>query len=146
MFPRDPEYRSAYADMVRCVNATILETARMLHARDPGAIVIFLSDHGTTYTVGLDGTSLGWDAAQYEERLPNFLAVRMPTPCAGLSGAARSLVNVMEVVFACIEGRRPKLRQDRFFIVEFRSNADYGIVREVSVIENAGTGSIEPSR
>jgi hypothetical protein len=128
----DPEARAAYVATVRCVNMTILDMARWLDARDPGAIVIFLSDHGSDLTVNFYGPMSDWGAAQIGERFANFLAIRMPHECAALSSTARSLVNVMEVVFACIEGRDPKLRQDRVFVGVYENNQEFGHVREVT--------------
>jgi len=132
----DPKSRPAYVDLIRCVNTTILETAGRLAARDPDAIVIFMSDHGSASITNFKRPLSEWDASQIAERLPILLAVRMPPACAGLGGAARSPVNVMETVFACIEGREPNLRQDRFFIAVYENNLDFGKVRDVSIVFN----------
>ena len=125
----------AYVDAVRCVNSTILELARWLEARDPAAIVIFMSDHGKIPQPDWTAPSSMRNASP-AERLPNLLAVHMPPACISLSGTARSLVNVMVVIFACIEGRAPKLRRDRFFIQLIAKP-----IQEVTdVLERAGHG------
>jgi hypothetical protein len=131
-------YGARLVETIQCVNKTILETARWIAMYDPGAIVIFLSDHGTRSTVDFKLPMSTWSTAQVAERFSNLLVVHMPPACAPLSRAARSLVNVMEVVFACIEGREPKLRRDRVFIGVGGDNPDYGQVREVTnLIETA---------
>jgi len=142
--------RRAYLDAIRCVNSTILDTAQTLAKRDPNAIVVFLSDHGSASTADVGRSILEWDESQLAERFSNLLVMRMPKACSQLSGAARTLVNVMEVVFACIEDRQPSLKPDRIFSGSYEDDTAFGTVREVALrILDEGfqsTGEANPIR
>lgn len=116
--------------MIKCVNANILATANLLAARDPDAIVIFMSDHGSSALTEFTRPIDTWTDEQIQERFASFLAIHLPSDCAN-SPIPLSVVNVMETVFACLEGRSPRFLPDRYFIGVYEHNPDYGRVREI---------------
>jgi hypothetical protein len=113
-----PEHRTElYRTEIGCLNQLILQAIDQILERDPTAIMILQSDHGSDQLfkwVEADRLS----RAQLRERFSTLNAMRLPARCdADIEGEA--LVNTFRVVFACIEGREPELLPYRGFEVPF---------------------------
>jgi len=121
--------KARFLDAVRCVNRKLKTLVEYLDRSDPGAIILINSDHGSAFTVRWELPYDEWPNAQIRERLGNFDAMRLPTECRDMFYDGITPVNYFELVFACIERRRPVFLEDRIYISTFlKSHTQYGQV------------------
>ncbi len=116
-----PEYASFYEDETECLldlNATAMER---LIEHDPEAIVLLLSDHGHSF--GVDFADGGWADRDVEIRFAAFRSVRVPESCETDDVRGHSLINVNELIVACLEQREPEWNELRFFTSGFSADA-----------------------
>lgn len=121
-----------YRDATRCVNQQFTTLVDKVIARDPGAVIVLLSDHGSGFTKPLEADLDRWTDEMITERFPSFLAMRVPDSCRERPPASLSNVNVGRFVVACIAGTRPEYRSDRFFTGVHERHPSFGQVYEVT--------------
>jgi hypothetical protein len=109
------EYRvSAYRTQVRCLSAAMEDALAEIIERDPDALIVIQSDHGSEIKWHWSLQPRDWSPEMVTERYSAFNAMRLPERCnSEVEGA--SLVNTFRIVFACIEGREPDLLDYRAF-------------------------------
>jgi hypothetical protein len=119
-----PEERvELYLTQVRCINELVLTAVDEIVERDPTAIILVQSDHGSDHTFTWLDDPEDWTPGQVSERYAAFNAMRLPPGCdAHVEG--EPLVNTFRIVFACIEGTEPELLDYRAFAVPIDDVSD----------------------
>lgn len=111
---------SFYGDMVLCTNRNIEELVELLGKQDPGAIVVFFSDHGSAFTQPFGSEFGTWTDAMIRERLPSFVASKFPEKCSPWFSDAITNVNLVRFVLACLQDRSPEYLPDRRFFANYK--------------------------
>jgi hypothetical protein len=127
----DPSMKEAFAISVDCSNRGAIEFIDYVLSRDPEAVVILQSDHGSSSTVDWSSPASTWSQEQVDERLAALSAIRAPQGCEESVRGLKSSVNTFRVVIACLEGLDPILLEDRHFINTYENANDFGQVHEV---------------
>lgn len=124
-------YRRSYAESTECVSRQMVAFAREIAARDPGAIVIIQSDHGTDMTVDWSGrTPLdAWSYNAVEERFGIVNAIRAPEACRQWLYDSMSPVNTFRFVRGCLQGTAPEYLPDRMFAASYEHHPEFGLVK-----------------
>jgi hypothetical protein len=100
------EQQAEYRTQVDCLNELMLDAIDEILARDPGAVIVIQSDHGTSFNewewdeLPFDQ----WSADSLNDRYRVLNALRLPEGC-DQEVEGQPLVNTFRLVFACIEGR-----------------------------------------
>jgi hypothetical protein len=119
--------KAAFIDQLICVND---ETVTLLHkvvAKDPQAIIVLQSDHGTAFRGQFKKPFDGWDLADRKERFGALNALRMPDVCSDDTQGTVDLVNTFARVLNCVSGSHLPDKVARRFVV---SHADMRTVHE----------------
>jgi hypothetical protein len=124
-----PGDEKGYVEAVQCVNRMMLEFADVAAAKDPGAIVIFSSDHGTKFTLDQAAYQGNWTKRQFDERFGALLAIRAPERCVTDLKDDMTLVNIYRWAFACAEGKPPVLLDNRFYDAGYDAFGGERVVR-----------------
>ncbi len=104
--------KAAYLQDVVCTDALTVQAVRSIVLRDPDAVIVVLSDHGSNFEI--EGpTQAAWTEAGIVERFGVLDAVRAPG--CDLPDERGVLVNLLRRVQACLEGTEPELLPDRAF-------------------------------
>ena len=117
-----------YLASLRCVNRQLLAFADFIAERDPEAIVLIHSDHGSRFLTDWVQPIDSWSRRQFMERFSVFLAVKAPARCVASLYPGISLVNVSRFVAACVDGRAPDYVEDRHYVATDAQWPDYGHV------------------
>lgn len=127
---RKSEDVTNYVRSIDCTNKQILPLVDEIISRDAAAIIVLLSDHGPF--VGMHRTDIDqynhpslWpitNQRDFRNRYGNLTSVRLPEKCSDSMPDDVSLVNIMEIVFACLENRAPQLHETRWFFPEDDTN------------------------
>ena len=126
------ERPAEYVSNIECVNRQLLQLADEVNRRDPGAIVVFLSDHGSSFTNPFEVKLEEWTSEMIAERFPNFAAIKAPEHCRQWLRNDLSSVNVVRFVAACIGGVAPQYLPDRFFTGAHERHPSFGRVHEIT--------------
>jgi len=108
--------REHYAREVACLNADMTAAIDRIIDRDPEAVILVLSDHGSELITDLNADVEDWTDTQLAERLPVQNNLRLPEECQENIADDTHLVANFEIVFACLEGREPDLPEYRAFV------------------------------
>jgi hypothetical protein len=81
------QYAEALKDQLEGLNPMVLSTVDEIVKRDPGAVILILSDHATRYDLENDS----------DEAFENFFAARTPSH-SGLFGESPTTVNILRVL------------------------------------------------
>lgn len=114
-----PGNPSKYVEAIQCVNRMILRFVDAIAARDPNAIVILSSDHGSKFTLNEAAGKGVWTKRQFDERYGALLAIRAPKQCLDQLSDDMTLVNVYRWSFACVRGEEPELLENRYYDVSY---------------------------
>ncbi|MEQ1786474.1 MAG: hypothetical protein ABL966_05430 [Acidimicrobiales bacterium] len=126
-----------YRTQIRCLNGLVTEALDRIIERDPSAVVIVQSDHGSDLTVTRDLHPDDWTPPQVTERYGVFNAMRLPAGCdADIEG--QPLVNTFAIVFGCVEGTDPELRDYRGFTMPIDDVTDVTELTEGRFEEETG--------
>ena len=98
--PGAPRGADAYVGALRCTNASTLAAVRVLSRKDPGAVIVIASDHGSDVDNALVGVSR--DSLDARRRLSNFVALKLPRDCRGSVPPDLPAVNIFRVVVNCL--------------------------------------------
>jgi hypothetical protein len=118
--PNDPP---RYIDAVQCVNLMMLRFVDTVGAKDPNAIIILSSDHGSKFLFNTEAHKGVWTRPQFDERYSALLAIRAPKRCMDQLKDDMTLVNVYRWAFACVEGKAPDLLPDEFYNISYEALA-----------------------
>lgn len=127
----DQDMKQAYTLSVDCAGRGAIRFIDHVLARDPDAVIVLQSDHGSSLTVDWSALATEWTTDQLEERLAALSAIRAPERCNKLVADMKSSINTFRVVFGCLENRDPELLKDRYFVNTYENVSDFGRVREV---------------
>jgi hypothetical protein len=122
--------KPAYLNDVRCTNQQLIRVLDTILARDPQAIIVLHSDHGTAYSVNWQGPIDQWSREAFEERFSILMALRLPADCRQTLYPSLSPVNIFRVTFACLEGRPPETLADVSYIAPYEDNEQAGRVHK----------------
>ena len=128
--------QDAYLDNLRCANRQTLELLDAILEKEPSALVIIQSDHGSAFTLDLDAPLAAWDQGKLLERFAVLNAMRLPAHCAHLLYPEISLINTFPVISACLEQRKASYLPDTSFLTPNRSShPEFGRVSRINVNE-----------
>lgn len=125
-------YRQLYAESAECVSRQMVFFAREIVRRDPDAIVIIQSDHGSDTMVDWSPEIplSRWPANAVEERFGILNAIRVPARCSQWQYDTMSPVNTFRLVLGCMQDAPPDLLPDRSFVASYENHPDFGLVHE----------------
>ena len=121
-----------YGRNIQCVNRQLLRLADELNRRDPDALVVFISDHGSSFNHPFESELDQWTSEMIAERFPSFVAIKSPARCKQWLRSDLSNVNIGRFVVACIGGVAPEYLPDRFFTAAHERHPDFGHVHEIT--------------
>jgi hypothetical protein len=127
--PARRDDRGAYAATARCALRQVVALTDTILARDPGAVIALLSDHGSDFLVPWERPPQDWPAAAVRERMSIMAAFRLPAPCRSTVPPDVATVNVLRVVLACVEGKAPSLLRDSVFLATRHGSAVVAVPR-----------------
>ena len=129
-------YRQLFAEQAECVSRQMIFFAREIVRKDPGAIVIIQSDHGSDTRVDWSARTplAGWSAEALEERFSILNAIRVPDRCRQWQYDGMSPVNTFRLVLGCLQNRQPDFLPDRSFVAGYENHPDFGLVHEVTPV------------
>ena len=119
--------KAAFIDQLICVNNEATTLLDKVIERDPQAIVVLQSDHGTAFRGQFKKPFDGWDAADLKERFGALNALRMPEVCSDNGRGSVDLVNTFARVLNCVSDGHLPDKAARQFVV---SHADMRTVHE----------------
>jgi hypothetical protein len=125
-------YPEEYRDNTLCVNRQLTRFVDKVVARDPEAILVFASDHGSGFTQPFERPLDQWADEMIAERFPSFVAIRVPERCRPQLPGNLSNVNLGRFVVSCVSGTPPDYRPDRFFTSAHERHPSFGQVHEVT--------------
>jgi hypothetical protein len=67
-----------FLENILCVNKQIKSLVHFLEKNDPNALIVFLSDHGSDFSVDWLAFPENWSKEAVDERFSNFLAIKAP--------------------------------------------------------------------
>jgi hypothetical protein len=106
---------AAYIQAVECANANTQAAIGTILDRDPDAVIVLASDHGSD--VDIDGTRPAWIWSRRDvaRRYSNFVALRLPRRCRAGVPARLFTANIFRVVLNCLaEPDLPMLQPARY--------------------------------
>lgn len=119
--------KAAFIDQLICVNNETVTLLDKVIERDPQAIVVLQSDHGTAFRGQFKKPFDGWDLSDQKERFGALNALRMPDVCSDDTQGSVDLVNTFARVLNCVSGSHLPDKVARRFVV---SHADMRTVHE----------------
>jgi len=122
--------KAEYLNDLRCTNQQLIQVIDKILSRDPKAIIVLHSDHGTAYSVNWGWPLDEWPRRAFEERFSILMTLRLPTDCRQMLYPSLSPVNVFRVTFACLEGRPPETLADVSYVATYENNEGFGRVHK----------------
>ncbi|WP_213770424.1 sulfatase-like hydrolase/transferase [Bradyrhizobium sp. dw_78] len=123
----DATEKSAFVDQLICVNNEAMVLLKAVVQKDPQAIVVVQSDHGTAFRGQFHKPFDAWDQLDLKERFGALNALRVPAACSKDTLGTVDLVNTFVRVLNCISDGNLPDRASRQFVV---SHADMASVHE----------------
>jgi hypothetical protein len=123
----DAKDTSVFVDQLICVNHEAVDLLHAIVQKDPQAIIVVQSDHGTAFRGQLKKPFDAWDQLDVKERFGALSALRMPAACSSDTQGTVDLVNIFARVLNCISGSHLPDKPSRQFVV---SHADMATVHE----------------
>jgi hypothetical protein len=101
---------------MECTTRNTEAAARSIVRRDPGAVIVLASDHGSDVDVPGDRPEQQWSQQVVTRRFSNFAALRLPRRCRAQVPDRLAEVNIMRVVMNCLtDPDLPLLAGRRYF-------------------------------
>jgi hypothetical protein len=113
--------KSAFIEQLICVNDETMTLLDQVIQKDPQAIVVLQSDHGTAFRGQFKKPFDAWDPSDLKERFGALNAMRMPAACSDDTQGSVDLVNTFARVLNCISDSHLPDKAPRQFVV---SHAD----------------------
>jgi len=129
--------KAEYLNDLRCTNQQLIPVIDKILSRDPQAIIILHSDHGTGFGVNWEWSLNQWPREAFEERFSILMALRLPAECRQTLYPSLSPVNIFRVTFACIEGRSPETLPDVSYISTYEGAKEFGRVHKYDRLSSA---------
>lgn len=105
-----------YANEVRCLNEEMLEVVDEIQARDPTAVILIQSDHGTRFNLPWGSHVDGWSTESLRQRF-GVLDLRLgPEGCELPPDGPQITVNTYPWLLACLAGTEPDYLDPRAFL------------------------------
>jgi hypothetical protein len=123
----DAKDLSAFTDQLICVNNEAIDLLSTIVQKDPQAIIVVQSDHGTAFRGQFKKPFDAWDQLDLKERFGALNALRMPAVCSADTQGTVDLVNTFARVLNCISDGHLPDNPSRQFVV---SHADMATVHE----------------
>ena len=121
------EVRQAlYLAATECVNHQVMETAKAIVARDPSAIIVVQSDHGSDFQVDWTVAPGDWTPEAIDERTDILNLVRLPADCQVWQRSGIGQINTMRLVLACLYRDPPEYLPEQSFVTVYEPNAAFG--------------------
>jgi hypothetical protein len=114
--PRGQTTAPAYLGAIACANANTLAAVRLIQRRDPSAVIVLASDHGSDVGANLLVPQSRWPRREVQFRFSNFVALRLPKTCRHEVPDHLGAVNIFRVVLSCLTGRRLPLLPARHYL------------------------------
>lgn len=111
----------AYAEKIHCTNRNIEELVALLGRKDPDAIVVLFSDHGSAFTAPFGSAFGKWTDAMLQERLPTLIAAKFPEQCNSWFRDDMTNVNIVRFVLGCLQNKAPDYLPDRRFFANYKA-------------------------
>ena len=121
------KWRSYFKEQLLCTEIQLNLLVNAILERDPTAIIVIQSDHGSSHIQYQNKDQMEWSSEEIRLVLRNFSAFYMPKKCASNLRPGLSPVNTFRLVFSCLDGRVPDLLEDRSWTV----NNEKTVVKEV---------------
>jgi hypothetical protein len=118
-----------YVDAVTCVNKRVEQLVDFLIARNPNAIIVLQSDHGSAFTVRWEKPMAEWTRESIAERASFLNVVRAPQDCRQWLDRPLGQINTSRFVIACIEGRAPEYLPERTYMTTYTKGAEEEVLR-----------------
>ena len=113
--------KKGYLDNLKCTNKTIKNFVEYIKETDPSAIVVFFSDHGTDFSVDWLKDPAMWSKETVEERMSNFIAIKLPESSKNSLPKKMSNINIFPYIFRYLSGTQIPLHEDRFFVTIYEN-------------------------
>lgn len=107
--------KTGYLDNLQCTNKNIKNFVEYIKEKDPSAIVVFFSDHGTDFSVDWVQDPEKWPEEVVEERMSNFIAIKLPQKCRAYLPDDLSNINIFPYIFKCLSGKDGAIKKNRCF-------------------------------
>jgi hypothetical protein len=105
----------------------------MITTRNPNAIVVLASDHGSDVRVPHGTPQWQWPRLTLSRRFSNFVALRLPPACRRDVPPDIAAVNVLRVVLSCVSGQRiPMVAGERYLVDEIAQRVQPSSVKPAS--------------
>jgi hypothetical protein len=114
-------YAPIYVQSIRCINQSMRLAVGRIIARDPTAVIVMQSDHGSDVGLDWERAQWTWPAQQVRDRFAIFNALRLPPRCRDMVPEDVVAVNTFRIVLACLTLGRPEKLPPRFFITDHRT-------------------------
>jgi hypothetical protein len=112
---------SHYGDMVLCTNRDVEGLIQLLGKRDPHAIIVIFSDHGSAFTNPFESEFGKWTDSMLRERLPSLIAAKFPDECSRWFSDGMTNVNLVRFMLGCLQNRPPNYIPDRRFFANYKN-------------------------
>jgi hypothetical protein len=135
--PRNPALNeeknvAAYLNGIRCINEQVLFLTDRIVRQDPNATIVFLSDHGTDFTVDWSVPEHSWSKDAIFERGAILRMMRLPNRCRSMLRPGQGQINTMRVVLTCLGQKNLEQLPEQTFIAVYENNSEFGKVTRVT--------------
>ena len=120
-----------YIAATQCVNTELLEAVDLIQQKDPSAIIVVLSDHGSDFKVDWNAPLAEWSEAALEERTDILSLRRLPDACKAWDRDGLGQANVMRLVWSCLARTQPTFLPEHTFVTAYENHPEFGQVARV---------------
>ena len=128
--PYEPDlkkWRIPLKEQLMCAERQLDKFVNSILERDPTAIIVIQSDHGSSHSLALNKEQMEYSNEDIRLGRGIFSAFYMPKKCISNLRPGLSPVNTFRLVFSCLDGRVPDLLEDRSYYI----NNEQTVVKEV---------------
>lgn len=108
-----------YVEEMRCLNDEMVEVVDRIQGRDPDAVIIIQSDHGTAFRADMGSQLSGWSEAQLRERFASLDLRVVPDGCPEPPAGPTLTINTYPWLLACLRGEEPEYLPPRVFLAGY---------------------------
>jgi hypothetical protein len=122
----DFQTEAIYAHEMQCLDDEMLRVVDTIQERDPDAVIIIQSDHGTMFDIDFTAALDRWSEDQLRQRFAVLDLRTVPEGCDPPPSGPTLTINTYPWLLACLRGEAPEYLPDRAFLT--RHN---GVVQEI---------------